>query len=213
MARVFISHAQEDLACAVEIRDWIRADGHEVFLDRDLQDGTQPGENLVERLFDELHRAHAVVAIVTEAFVSAPWCSVEVGAALARGCLLLPLQVEDGVVHPAMINVVYGEYSTDPDGTRQRVIQALRLLDGGGVVWQEGENPYPGLKPFDSGLAPMFFGRRREARELAEKIRSGARDGRLLAVVGPSGCGKSSLLGAGVVPLLSAAVRTCPLAL
>jgi hypothetical protein len=58
--------------------------------------------------------------------------------------------------------------------------------------------PYPGLRPFDSGDEGYFFGREAQTRSLRARL-----DGsRLLAVVGRSGCGKSSLVRAGLVPLL-----------
>jgi energy-coupling factor transporter ATP-binding protein EcfA2 len=60
------------------------------------------------------------------------------------------------------------------------------------------DQPYPGLRPFDSGDEDFFFGRDAQTRGLREKLRAS----RLVAVVGRSGCGKSSLVKAGLVPLL-----------
>jgi hypothetical protein len=44
-ARVFVSHASADTALAGEVYGWLVADGHEVFLDRDLLDGRVVGED------------------------------------------------------------------------------------------------------------------------------------------------------------------------
>jgi hypothetical protein len=44
VARVFISHASQDRACAGQLRQWLIPEGHEVFLDRDLRDGIAVGE-------------------------------------------------------------------------------------------------------------------------------------------------------------------------
>jgi energy-coupling factor transporter ATP-binding protein EcfA2 len=64
--------------------------------------------------------------------------------------------------------------------------------------------PYPGLRPFETNEADIFFGRARAINDLVKKLESF----RFVAVVGPSGCGKSSLIRAG---LLSALVlRTSP---
>jgi len=61
-------------------------------------------------------------------------------------------------------------------------------------------SPFPGLRAFAPDDAPIFFGRGREADELAQKFRDPAC--RLVAVVGASGSGKSSLIGAGLIPKL-----------
>src|SRR5207237_7351115 len=62
------------------------------------------------------------------------------------------------------------------------------------------QNPFPGLRPYQEGDTPWFFGRGREINELLK----GLRRVRFLAVVGPSGCGKSSLIKAGVLSGLRA---------
>jgi hypothetical protein len=61
------------------------------------------------------------------------------------------------------------------------------------------EAPYPGLRPFRSSEADIFFGRERQTDELLTRLG----DHRFLAVVGPSGCGKSSLVAAGLMPALA----------
>lgn len=59
-------------------------------------------------------------------------------------------------------------------------------------------NPYVGLRPFDSKDSLYFFGRREQTAELFDRLRQS----RFLAVVGSSGCGKSSLIRAGLIPAL-----------
>jgi len=61
--------------------------------------------------------------------------------------------------------------------------------------------PYPGLRPFDEGDQPFFFGRDAQIKSLRQKLLTN----RLVAVVGRSGCGKSSLVRAGLIPLLKRA--------
>jgi serine/threonine protein kinase/formylglycine-generating enzyme required for sulfatase activity len=61
-------------------------------------------------------------------------------------------------------------------------------------------NPYRGLAPFQAIHGPMFFGRRREIRELVDRVRTEA----FVVVGGDSGTGKSSLCRAGVLPWLTA---------
>ncbi|MGH3684584.1 MAG: TIR domain-containing protein [Pseudonocardiaceae bacterium] len=46
MARIFISYATPDRATADEVSGWLRAAGHEPFLDHDLRNGISVGEDL-----------------------------------------------------------------------------------------------------------------------------------------------------------------------
>jgi WD40 repeat protein/class 3 adenylate cyclase len=57
-------------------------------------------------------------------------------------------------------------------------------------------NPYKGLRPFEEGDAPDFFGREKLTEQLVERLG----ETRFLAVVGPSGSGKSSVVRAGLIP-------------
>lgn len=59
--------------------------------------------------------------------------------------------------------------------------------------------PYPGLRPFSSSEADVFFGREHQTDQLLERLAQH----RFLAVLGPSGCGKSSLVEAGMRPALA----------
>ncbi len=62
------------------------------------------------------------------------------------------------------------------------------------------ENPYVGLRPFESHHNELFFGRRRQTARLLDELQRT----RFLTVVGSSGCGKSSLVRAGLIPVLEA---------
>ena len=202
MARIFISYATPDRPIADEVSSWLRAAGHEPFLAHDLRNGISVGEDWKQRLYRELREVDAVIGVVTSSFVASNWCSAEVGIADALGCRLMPLRLEAGVVHPLMRELQYVDYQADPGQARDRVLQALRLLDDGAGTWREGENPFPGLEPFTAALSRVFFGRAAEAREVGNRLRAMGGTGGMLAIVGPSGCGKSSLLNAAVVPLL-----------
>ncbi|MGH3809425.1 MAG: toll/interleukin-1 receptor domain-containing protein [Pseudonocardiaceae bacterium] len=204
MARVFISYASADGAMADEVAGWLRAAGHVLFLDHDSRDGIGLGEDWKRRLYRELRQVDAVIGVVTKSFVASEWCFAEVGIADARGCRLIPLRAEVDVVHPLMRELHYVDYHADPQQAQERVLRAVRLVEGGGV-WREGENPFPGLEPFTAARSEVFFGRAADARRVSNQLRAmegtgGA--GGLLAVVGPSGCGKSSLLNAALAPLL-----------
>ena len=60
------------------------------------------------------------------------------------------------------------------------------------------ENPYKGLRAFEEGDAPDFFGREKLVEQLVARLETT----RFLAVVGPSGSGKSSVVRAGLIPAL-----------
>ncbi len=202
MVHVFISYADPDRAIADEVASWLRADGHEPFLAHDLHNGIGAGEDSKQRLYDELHEVDAVIGVVTSSYLASPWCSAELGIADAWGCRLMPLRAEAGVVHPLVRNRQYVDYQADPQQARDRVLQAVRLLDDGRGSWRAGDNPFPGLEPFPPAFSRVFFGREAEAREVLNRLRAMSSTAGMLAIVGPSGCGKSSLLNAKVVPLL-----------
>jgi WD40 repeat protein len=202
VAHIFISYANPDRAIADEVTSWLRAAGHEPFLDHDLRGGISVGEGWKQRLYRELREVDAVIGVVTSSFVTSSWCAAEVGIADALGCRLMPLRAEAGVVHPLMPDLQYADYQVDPEQARDRVLQAVRLLEDGGGTWWEGGNPFPGLEPFTAALSHVFFGRAAEAREVSNRLRAMGSTGGMLTIVGPSGCGKSSLLNAAVVPLL-----------
>lgn len=61
-------------------------------------------------------------------------------------------------------------------------------------------SPYPGLRPFASNEAAIFFGRGAEVDALIAWLRNGPQ--RILVVVGASGTGKSSIVRAGLLPRL-----------
>lgn len=61
-----------------------------------------------------------------------------------------------------------------------------------------GENPFPGLRPFNSFETHLFFGRDGQSTELLKRLKRN----HFLAVVGTSGSGKSSLVRAGLLPAL-----------
>ncbi len=61
-------------------------------------------------------------------------------------------------------------------------------------------NPFVGLRPFQSNESLLFFGRSDQTLELLQRLHVH----RFVAVIGSSGCGKSSLIKAGLIPSLKA---------
>ena len=206
MARVFISHASEDAALAGKLHRWLAEDGHEVFLDQDLRDGIEMGEEWQPRLHERLRWADAMVCLLTSAYLSSTWCISEVRIAQSRGSRLVPIRAEPGVSHPLLKAVQHLDLTGDDVATRARLAAVLRRVDAaGGSGWPDDRSPFPGLRPFDTDQHRVFFGRTREIEQLAALLRSPAEraEGAVLLVVGPSGCGKSSLVRAGLLPVMA----------
>ncbi|HEU0088610.1 MAG TPA: TIR domain-containing protein [Pseudonocardiaceae bacterium] len=202
MARVFVSHAREDLGLAREVHQWLIEAGHEVFLAQDLRDGIAVGEEWEPRLHDELRLADAVVCVVTSASLASRWCTAEVAIARSQGSRLLPVQAEPDVVDPLLRSVQHTDLTQDSDAVRLFLVEALRLVD---AAWPDDCSPFPGLRPLEANEHQVFFGRAEETRELAQLLRSPVEHVKAAAllVVGPSGCGKSSLVRAGLQPVMA----------
>ncbi|MGH3838831.1 MAG: toll/interleukin-1 receptor domain-containing protein, partial [Pseudonocardiaceae bacterium] len=214
MAKVFISHAGEDRAPTDEVHQWLVAEGHEVFLDRDLRNGIVVGEEWEQRLHERLRWADAVVCVVTSAFLASEWCPYEVGYARSRGSRLLPVLAEPGVDHPLVRSAQYADLTKDPTAGRAALVEALRRIDAaGGLGWADDRSPFPGLRPFEVEDHRVFFGRRGEVEQLAGLLRSPAEraEKAVLLVVGPSGCGKSSLVRAGLLHVMAEEPGWCTL--
>jgi energy-coupling factor transporter ATP-binding protein EcfA2 len=206
VARVFISHASADRECARQLREWLVAEHHTVFLDQDPGDGIGVGEEWEQRLHKQLRLADAVVCVVTPAFLASTWCNYEVGYARSRGSRLLPVLAEPGVVHPLLRSHQHTDLTWDPDMARADLLAALRRIDtGGGAGWPDNRCPFPGLRPLDTDWHQAFFGRSEEVHQLTELLPSLAEhaNGAVLLVMGPSGCGKSSLVRAGLLPVMA----------
>jgi WD40 repeat protein len=173
-----------------------------VFLARDPQHGVPVGEEWKPRLYQELRVADAVVCVVTKAFTQSQWCVTETTMGHERGSRLIPFWVEPDASSPPLLDdLQHINYWADPERARVQLVGRLATIgkdDGRG--WRDGRNPFPGLRPFDLDMAPVFHGRSDEVRWLTGRLRSLAErtDSGLVLVVGASGCGKSSLVRAGL---------------
>jgi serine/threonine protein kinase/formylglycine-generating enzyme required for sulfatase activity len=105
-------------------------------------------------------------------------------------------------VEPALAAVVERLVQRDPRArfaTADALLVALEeIADPPAAVSPDG-NPYRGLAVFESAHSALFFGRRREIRELVDRVAIEA----FVVVGGDSGTGKSSLCRAGVLPWLA----------
>ncbi len=212
--KVFISHSSKDQSPTEEVQRWLVAEGHEVFLDQDLRDGIEVGEDWQQRVNERLRWADAVVCVVTSAFRTSEWCHYEVGYAQARGSRLLPVRAEPGVDHPLVKATHYADLTEDPAKARAALVEALRRIDAaGGLGWADDRSPFPGLRAFEVEDHRVFFGRHDEVEKLAGLLRSPVEraEKAVVLVLGPSGCGKSSLVRAGLLHVMAEEPGWCTL--
>jgi hypothetical protein len=87
--RVFVSHGSSDSWVARQIERRIREDaGAETFIDAfDIA----KGDDFEERIFNEMARTSELVVLLTPRSVDRNWVWVEIGAARAKGCRIVPV--------------------------------------------------------------------------------------------------------------------------
>ena len=75
MSRIFISHSSHDNKSAIELRDWLVANGwDDVFLDLDPVRGLAPGERWQNALKAAADRCEAVLFLVSLNWLNSRWC-------------------------------------------------------------------------------------------------------------------------------------------
>ncbi len=207
MAKLFISYNRNDRTVAEALFSHLHARGIEsVFLDVDPAGGPEPGEDWHRRLVLELRRATALVYLCSSHANASKWCFAELVHALALGCRIYPLRVEDCPLPDLIANLQGIDAWEDSEEAFGRL---LTSLDSAGVTamlqdaWDGTRSPYPGFEPFDVRDSAMFFGRDSEIAALERMLtRLRRADGGLAQVIGVSGSGKSSVVRAGVMPRL-----------
>jgi hypothetical protein len=93
VARVFVSYASADRECAGQLHEWLVAEGHEVFLDRDLGNGIAVGEEWGNRLLP----VRAEPEVDHPLLPSAHYADLTVDSATARAALVEALRRVDAV--------------------------------------------------------------------------------------------------------------------
>src|SRR5215470_1804786 len=92
MPAIFISHSSVDRKVSGDIKAELDRLGFEhPFLDFDKVTGLDVGENWEKRLYEELSRCHAVLLVMTPAWLASKWCFNELGQARALGKVVLPV--------------------------------------------------------------------------------------------------------------------------
>lgn len=219
MSVLFVSHSSKTDALASTILAWLKEWGYDaVFVDHDTAEGLVAGEPWEERLYTELRRCRALIALVDSAWLGSKWCIAEANHAQALRKPVIPIQLEDrktsepfakllAATAPPVFARVQGLTMLAPEDTRARLKQALSSLglDAANIFsFKSTRSPYPGLPPFEKDDAPVFFGRDQEITDLLALLNScrAANRPRWIQIQGASGTGKSSLLRAGLLPRL-----------
>lgn len=219
MSVLFVSHASKSDAGASTILAWLGEWGYDaVFVDHDAAEGLVGGEPWEERLYTELRRCRALIALVDSAWLGSKWCIAEANHAQALRKPVIPIYLEDRKTSetfakllaanaPPVFARVQSLTTVTLEDTKARLKQALSNLglDAANVFSFKGSRPpYPGLPPFEKDDAPVFFGRDQEITDLLALLNScrAANRPRWVQIQGASGSGKSSLLRAGLLPRL-----------
>jgi len=211
LAAIFISHSSKDDAVAGELKSWLEARGHSVFLDFDPEAGLKGGADWEQTLYERLRVCRVVIPLLTLNWLSSKWCFAKVVHARSSGKAILPLKVADcdaSEVFPAIQHI---DLARDAEEGYQRLDLALQDV----FSWDTKRPPYPSLMSFKEEDAAIFFGRATEIAAGIETMESMRRQGsaapRFALVLGASGSGKSSLVRAGLMPRLMARDGWLPL--
>ena len=88
--RLFISHTSAHREAAGDIRDWMSPLGVDAFVAHDSIEPTRAWQDVIE---SALATCHALAALLTADFKQSNWCDQEVGFAVGRGILIIPVKI------------------------------------------------------------------------------------------------------------------------
>ena len=205
MTSLFLSHSSRDRAAAEQLCERLRADGVTgLFLDFDPADGIPAGRNWEQELYTQLRRTDAVVFLASESSAASAWCFAELTLARSLGKSVFPVRLSGDRRLALLQDVQWVDWDDRGYAALLRGLRRAGLDPADSFAWDPMRPPYPGLEPFTSEDAAVFFGRDREVAHLLELLQPTLQHGpgRFVAIVGPSGSGKSSLLRAGLLPRL-----------
>jgi WD40 repeat protein len=207
MARLFISHSSRNNDKAIEVRDWLAANGwDDVFLDLDPERGIVAGQRWKEALQQAAHRCEVVLALVSPEWLASGWCKSEIDAARLMGkkIIVALTGLDKSQVPLDLLDEQFIDLSGDPQAY-PRLKEGLKHAGLDPLSFPfEARRPYPGFAYFEEQDAAVFFGRDAQIVRGLDEIRRLVRTGvsRMLVILGASGSGKSSFLRAGLWPRL-----------
>ena len=178
MPSIFISHSSKDRQVSGDIKAALDRLGFEqAFLDFDKETGLDIGENWEKRLYEELSRCHAVVLVLTPAWLASKWCFAELTQARALGKVILPVLCEPVEGRPVLPDIQAVDLVDWNAGGLERLEQRLRAITGRacrGFTLDPTRPPYPGINAFEKEDAAIYFGRDEESRAVDRAARRAA---------------------------------------
>src|SRR5882724_3942987 len=214
MGNIFISHSSRNSDRAIDVRNWLAANGwDDVFLDLDPERGIVAGQRWKEALQKAAHRCEVVLALVSPEWLASSWCKSEIDAARLMGkkIIVALIGVDKSLVPLDLADEQWVDLDRDPDA-RTRLKEGLKRvgLDPLSFPFEAGRRPYPGFAFLEEEDAAIFFGRDAPIVRGLDKTRGLVRAGvdRMLVILGASGSGKSSFFRAGLWPRLKRDDRT-----
>ena len=107
MSTLFISHSSSDNEASKDLQARLAEKGHRsVFLDLDPEAGIQAGVSWERTLYTKLRACRAVLALVSDNYLSSQWCFAEVALARMEGKELFVLQIDpwsEGTKMPSIL--------------------------------------------------------------------------------------------------------------
>jgi len=190
MARLFISHSSRNNDKAIEVRDWLAANGWtDVFLDLDPERGIKAGQRWKDALQKAAHRCEVVLALVSPDWLASGWCKSEIDAAvLMRKKIIVALtRVDKSQVPLDLTDTQFIDLTGDPQAW-VRLKEGLKHagLDPVNFPFEADRRPYPGFTYFEEQDAAVFFGRAADRRRAHQAARDSA--GRCQPHAGHPGC-------------------------
>src|SRR5262245_55504814 len=163
MARLFISHSSSNNDKAIEVRDWLAANGwDDVFLDLDPERGIVAGQRWKDALQKAAQRCEVVLALISTEWLASGWCKAEIDAARLMGkkIIVVLIGIDKSQVPLDLSDEQWVDLAGDPHGYI-RLKEGLRRagLDPSSFPFEEGRRPYPGFAFLDESDAAIFFGR------------------------------------------------------
>ena len=92
MLRIFLSHSSTKKLLAVQLKEQLKDSGIDGFV---AHEDIEPTKEWLKEIQIALNTCHALVAFICSNFKSSKYCDQEVGFALQRGILVIPVRIEE----------------------------------------------------------------------------------------------------------------------